>query len=163
MRKNIVRHGVFETNSSSTHSISVSNDVEKYDTLFPNEDGVLVFEGGEFGWEFVKYSDALTKAEYLVTLFKVHELIDQVLFERVVLDHTGAKSIEYKIKDEFDAYIDHQSREDMTWTIFNLTYESMKNFIFNPKSLLMTGNDNSTLEWVDGELVDIDDDWEDDE
>jgi hypothetical protein len=156
-----IRHNVFETNSSSTHSISVRSDnVGTYQTLYPDKDGVLTFEGGEFGWEFAKYCDAITKAEYLVTLFKVHNVSDQALFEKVVLDHTGAKSIAYNIKEEFEAYIDHQSREDLTSPIFNLTYETMKDFIFNPKSLLMTGNDNDTVHWVDGEIVEIEDDWE---
>lgn len=150
----IIRSSVFETNSSSCHSISVhSDDVSTYDTLYPDRDGVLTFTGDEFGWEFAKYHDAITKAEYLVTLFKVHGKSNQELFERVVLDHTGAKSIVYDMKGDYDAYIDHQSIENPDDPIFHLTYETMKDFIFNPNSVLMTGNDNDDRKWVNEELV----------
>lgn len=156
----IIRSKVFETNSSSCHSISVhSGDISTYDTLYPDINGVLTFRGGEFGWDFAKYRDALTKAEYLVTLFTVHGKSNQELFEQVVLDHTGAKSIEYDLPDQpFDAYIDHQSWEDPNEPIFQLTYETMKDFIFNPNSVLMTGNDNDDRRWVNEELVILDED-----
>ena len=164
MKYTKVRNNVFETNSSSCHSISVhSGNADMYQTLYPDhKEGVLTFTGGEFGWEFAKYHDAITKAEYLVTLFKVHGKSDQELFERVVLDHTGATRIEYDIKGEYDvAYIDHQSTEDPSKPIFHLTYETMKDFIFNPDSVLMTGNDNDNREWVNEELVTIgEDDWD---
>jgi hypothetical protein len=158
MKYTKVRNKVFETNSSSCHSISIhKDDVETYHTLYPDKEGVLTFTGGEFGWEFAKYHDAITKAEYIVTLFKVHGKSDQELFERVVLDHTGASRIEYDIKGEDYAYIDHQSRENPKEPILNLTYETMKDFIFNPNSVLMTGNDNDDRVWVNEELV-IDED-----
>ena len=160
-----IRHNVFETNSSSTHSISIHSDsVDTYHTLYPDREGVLTFQGGEFGWEFAKYSDAITKAEYLVTLFKVHGQPCQELFERVVLNHTGAKKIEYDIKGTYSAYIDHQSLECSKNPIFHLTEETMRDFIFNPKSVLMTGNDNDSRRWVNEELVDTDDkdyEWDD--
>jgi hypothetical protein len=66
----LIRHGVFETNSSSSHSISISHDVRKYQTLFPDEDGAYIFDGGEFGWGYDSYTDADTKANYVATMSK---------------------------------------------------------------------------------------------
>lgn len=59
--KRQIRLGIFETNSSSTHALSVSgdalNDVPKD----------LRFGFGEFGWECEVYQDVQTKADYLWT------------------------------------------------------------------------------------------------
>ena len=51
-----IRKGVFETNSSSTHSIVIErgklNFEEALDRCFGEEGNVILFEGGEFGWEY---------------------------------------------------------------------------------------------------------------
>ena len=47
------RHSVFETNSSSTHSISIaySSSVGDLMSILPvNDEGNVVLNGGEFGW-----------------------------------------------------------------------------------------------------------------
>lgn len=143
----IVRHGVFETNSSSSHSISVSDDVEKYETLYPNEDGVLVFEGGEYGWGYETYNDAESKANYVATMSQElgegrNEEGDEAdtplrdLLESVITEHTGITEFEYCLKD---AYIDHQS---VSCKMLSWTPAEMKNFIFNPRSELDIDNDN---------------------
>jgi len=59
------RQAVFETNSSSTHSLSISSSsTDLLDTLPLNEQGEVVLNGGQFGWEVEDYSDAGTKASY---------------------------------------------------------------------------------------------------
>lgn len=59
-----IRNKVFETNSSSTHSISISaNSKGLYDTIVP-ENKVITLSGGKFGWEWSKFNDLLTKADY---------------------------------------------------------------------------------------------------
>lgn len=41
-----IRNGVFETNSSSSHSISILNNCNgMYDTICPNDDGNIILEG----------------------------------------------------------------------------------------------------------------------
>lgn len=145
--KKIVRHGVFETNSSSSHSISISSDVDKYKTLYPNEDGVYVFTGGDFGWGYESYNDAETKANYVATMSSMlaedepnvkgeYDRLLRDLLESVITDHTGITEFKY---DLGDAYIDHQSVDDdmLSWTS-----QQMKDFIFNPRSELVIDNDN---------------------
>jgi len=75
------RIGIFETNSSSSHSVSVSINnnnlkccLKKYD-----EDGFIVIrtEGGEFGWEVDYFQDAETKLSYLITyIFRNFDISD---------------------------------------------------------------------------------------
>ena len=56
-----IRQGVFETNSSSTHSICI---VKTADIRIPAS---LHLTMGEFGWECENYNDSETKASYLYT------------------------------------------------------------------------------------------------
>lgn len=140
-----IRHSVFETNSSSSHSISINNKVELYDSIAPNEDGNIVLYGGEFGWEWEKYNDSLTKANYCAIDVigdedRINMLID------VIKEHTGAKNVILDFtmdwNDRFYSYIDHQSCGTSNGAF--TSKETLKNFIFNPKSILFTGNDNTT-------------------
>lgn len=65
-----IRQGVFETNSSSTHVLHISNkelsDHLLDDSLRADWNGDLVIEGDQiFGREFALYEDAPTKASYV--------------------------------------------------------------------------------------------------
>lgn len=62
--KKQVRKNIFETNSSSTHSIVVGNNGEDIYAGLPRK---LEFHGDEFGWEHRLYTDTQTKADYLFT------------------------------------------------------------------------------------------------
>lgn len=58
------RHGVFETNSSSTHSLVILTSENSQDkSYYINEE--LVF--GEYGWGVDSLRDPSSKAEYLLT------------------------------------------------------------------------------------------------
>jgi len=67
-----IRKGLFETNSSSTHSISMS--MESLENLkcsikpqnIDNKKTIVIY-CGEFGWECEEYNDATTKLSYLTT------------------------------------------------------------------------------------------------
>ncbi len=70
----VIRKGVFETNSSSTHVISITGgECENPDRLFPSEDGVYRIHPGEFGWEVRTYYDAVMKASYALTWAKQND------------------------------------------------------------------------------------------
>ena len=63
-----VRMGVFETNSSSTHSLVVSKKDRGYTYDFPvDEYGVLTVPFGEFGWGPDILSTPLEKLSYYIT------------------------------------------------------------------------------------------------
>jgi len=140
-----IRHNVFETNSSSSHSISINNQVELFDSITPNNNGYIVLTGGEFGWEWEKYNDPLTKANYCAIDVIGNEDRTNMLID-VIKEHTGAKDVIVDINDDWNthdfSWIDHQSRG--TSNAAFASKDALKNFIFNPKSILFTGNDNTT-------------------
>lgn len=134
-----IRNNVFETNSSSTHSISIAENCDGiYDTL-PVENGKVLLTGGDFGWAWEKFDDTLSKANYAAQYAEGDKKLTDMLVA-VIKSHTGAKEVEL----ELSGYIDHQSarveggacKEAFTNKKF------LKEFIFNPESFFITGNDN---------------------
>lgn len=66
--KTTIRFGTFETNSSSTHSLVISNKDRGYTYDFPvDENGVLTVPFGEFGWGPDILKTPLEKLSYYVT------------------------------------------------------------------------------------------------
>lgn len=65
-----IRNNVFETNSSSTHSITISSKVIN-DTfnILPIIDNKIPILFGCFGWEVKTYTDVVNKYKYLCTMF----------------------------------------------------------------------------------------------
>lgn len=137
-----IRKSVFETNSSSSHSITIGIGTE-WDNIIPNEKGNIILEGGEFGWECDSFNDALTKANYCAIDF-LHdkELIEQL--KRVIKDYTNCNKVKIKADESYESpnwsYIDHQSSGTIRSRYF--TDEELKNFIFNKSCILYTDNDN---------------------
>ena len=68
-----IRQDTFETNSSSSHSITISNKGHFDANALPiveyykGAKNCVVLTGGEFGWGYEEFDDALTKANYLAT------------------------------------------------------------------------------------------------
>lgn len=132
------RMSVFETNSSSTHSISIetAQSMDLLQTICPNDSGTIYLYGGEFGWEPETFTDAETKANYCATDMQSDREKLEMLSE-VIKDHTGAKAVIFDLKD---AYVDHQSA-GTSYEAF-ASKKTLRDFIFNPKSTLHTDNDN---------------------
>jgi hypothetical protein len=129
------RHSVFETNSSSTHSISICHNVSGvYDTL-PINNGVVHIYGGEFGWEQETYYFAESKADYCAQYAHDDPELCQMLKE-VIMEVTGATDVIIEV----NGYIDHQSF-DVPARAFK-DKDTLKDFIFNPDSYFETDNDN---------------------
>lgn len=150
MKKTLIRNGVFETNSSSCHSISIADETKEFilDTLYPNEEGVIILRGGEYGWDWFKHNDAETKANYAAQTLGQHSVLIDVIKEQ-----TGAVEV---IIDTEDGYIDHES-----YGLIPTIKEDLRSFIFNKNSWLFGGNDNSTAdptfyivpEYKDGKII----------
>lgn len=148
-----IRTGVFETNSSSCHSLSIDDTDILLDYLIPNEYGEVTIEPGEFGWQWEKFNDAATKASYCLTgtqyVFHKDEKLALSNLREVIQEHTLCNQVNLIIpnddyKSKSYGYIDHQSAEDgeMDDLLFDKT--KLHNFIFNKKSWLFLGNDNSS-------------------
>ena len=156
-----IRRAVFETNSSSTHSIIVADSGGLRGSLHC-EDGIVEVEGKEFGWGPEIYTDAETKLSYLITRI-FHKCVDNdgninwknvnkdwwIKVSKAVEDHTGCLLKVKTYTNEWHpiGYIDHQSI-DVADDILNATVGKIKRFIFNPKSELLICNDNDPY-WED--------------
>lgn len=151
-----VRVGVFETNSSSSHSISIATDQDlKYhikkvlnkivlDHLPIDNLGTCSIYSGEFGWEEQTYNDAAAKASYCLTWAKQYGNKQHLdMLKRVIKEFTNAKRVKF-VKSGSDSYpwgyIDHQSDGIAAPAFASDT--TLECFIFNTESWLKTDNDN---------------------
>lgn len=144
-----VRQGVFETNSSSSHSITISTEKNAlYDTIIPDADGVLHLSAGgyNFGWGYEEYTTPHAKLDYCLSdLENVRDPLVRLnylaMLHTMLLEHTGAKSICHDHGTEGYSEIDHQSVGTAIESAF-VSEQTLKDFIFNPKSILIIDNDN---------------------
>lgn len=94
-----IRKQIFETNSSSTHSVNFRKNSDKYDWTALDEyvnkdDNKLHIKFGEFGWGYDEYEDAYNKLSYVLTMIMETKQADYC--------HTGITSLdEYYNLDEF--------------------------------------------------------------
>ena len=136
-----IRHNVFETNSSSSHSISISSECNGILETLPVENGVVTISGGSFHREWARYNDSATKATYAYEFAKEASEDLLAMFVDVIKEHTGAKEV--KFNEEVYGGIDHQSGPGEGGDAFNAfaDKETLKNWIFNPFSWLFLGSD----------------------
>lgn len=161
--KQVIRKNLPETNSSSSHSVVICVDPNSLvDTLPIDSEGVIHIprRSESFGWEFEKYNDPMTKLQYVCgIIWKYKSNRKKVkLLKEIVLRYTGAKDIVFDweenrsdtdiVEEDEDYYwdsgapeIDHNS-SDIFPEIME-SAKSIKNFIFNSRSWLYLGNDNS--------------------
>lgn len=144
--KKLIRNGVFETNSSSCHSISIADQTKDfvYDTITPDSEGNVILMGGEFGWEWFKTNDALTKANYAIVQFLHDEKVLENIKE-IIKANTEAENVIILASSEWNdsnySYVDHDS-----CGIVPSNDRELNNFIFNKNSWLFGGNDNDSVD-----------------
>lgn len=142
-----IRNGLFETNSSSCHSITIADEGGLKDTLPLDKNNICHVFPGDFGTRGKEYNDAVTKAAYAYTFASNYSgkaskrYMD--MMRGVIKDHTGAKAVKFVgFKGGYcpDGYIDHQST-DVCEEAF-ATEGKLKRFIFNRRSVLRIEHDN---------------------
>lgn len=165
--KKVIRKNLPETNSSSSHSvvICVDDNLLVDNSLLPmDENGVIHIPCREnFGWEYEKYNDPMTKIQYVCGILWQNKSNRKMVkkLKDIIINYTGATDVLFEWEEkkknantpedeeENDDYywesgapgIDHNS-SDIFPEIIEST-KSLKNFIFNSKSWLYLGNDNS--------------------
>ena len=140
--KRLIRHGVFETNSSSSHSISIARGAKIYETLKVDIYGCVRIKPGEFGWDEERFYEPEDKASYAMAYAAKQPNGDCLeMLGDVIKEHTGCKTVLFG-EDECRnfGYIDHQS-DDVCMDAF-ASKEALKEFLFNPESYVETDNDN---------------------
>ena len=115
MKTILIRDSVFETNSSSAHSLSINKGnkiLNVFDTLKPNENGIVNINCGGYNFNRQKprrTNNTIEKIAFFVTLFdywettygenRIQEIIKLIeqnsLCEGVVLEGIGDSSIEF--------------------------------------------------------------------
>lgn len=135
-----IRKGIFETNSSSSHSIHIDHDTQLMDiSLIPDSNGIITIECDYYGWDWDTLRGAHEKANYCLTDVRNNTEKKELLRE-VIMEQTGAKEVKF-ITDGDYVGIDHQSSGN-THEAFK-SKELLRNLIFNERSTIHTGNDNS--------------------
>lgn len=146
--KRQIRRNVFETNSSSTHAICISNkSVAKED--IPT---FVKFNHGKFGWEFEENDSISDRAAYLYqAICEVCYYDDKTKSE--YMDSLRSALSKYGVTCEFDSYdkdddswevgyIDHGSEtREFVDSVMN-SDERLIRYLFG-NSIIITGNDNS--------------------
>lgn len=151
-----IRKKVFETNSSSSHSLTVSHGDLMATPLPPDvlRTGQVTVSKGEYGWEWYRYYTVLNKAAYLVTqLFSddipagtCEEVTDELReqseqFDRLCRVFEAFTGVKLYVLPGSSGYIDHDSvgvgRAAMN------SDEELHALLFGEDSYIETGNDNN--------------------
>ncbi len=134
--KTQIRTSVFETNSSSTHSICIAKDIKL------NLPKSLHFSFREFGWEYNTLYSTEEKASYLYTGLIANNREEDFYIIVEILKANNIK-VTYDSLNNDHGYIDHS---DMLKEFFDdilNNNEKLLNYLFSDLSFIITGNDNS--------------------
>lgn len=152
-----IRQDSFETNSSSSHSISITTKGRESDgsgipvmEYFVDDSGVehrnvVVLTGDEYGWGPDTLYSEWDKANYAATDLFLYDKseIKQEWLKEVIKEKTGATDVVWnpmKTKWGFSAYIDHQSVGTFGYEIH--CKADIENFLFNSGSFVLVDHDN---------------------
>lgn len=148
-----IRHNVFETNSSSSHSVTIATGFKGETPLKEkHKGGPITLTRGEFGWEWQDFTDFESKLKYAYTLAagqgpwsksepdKLSKAGNREIqtLEKILKRYLGVTKV---IMMNNWGYVDHQSEADSKTDIYQ-SEETLINFLFNDESEFRTGNDN---------------------
>jgi hypothetical protein len=141
-----IRKGMFETNSSSTHTIIVTYSETKPDFS-------VDFSIGEFGWSFGRIDTVNRKASYLYTLacdclgYDVYHDLCAMLDSydvrctcSIPAEFEKSSDGQYQYLD--NGYVDHCSEGSKFVNRMLSDEEALIRFLFSDQSFVVTGNDN---------------------
>lgn len=143
-----IRQNVFETNSSSTHSICIAKNAE---LTIPN---ALHFDFGEFGWECDTLYTIDEKASYLYTGLiannrkeDANKIFDLLKLKGIDVTFEEANLVESEyIKGYFyyenAGYVDHPNELGIFLNDICSDEEKLMRYLFSDLSFIITGNDN---------------------
>lgn len=170
-----IRRGVFETNSSSVHTLTITKNSSNL--KFPKK---LIFDSGKYGWEHNCLTTPEEKASYLwegiISVFPDYENKNLNIYNKAItsitsiLKSVGVKAIfkynnpkykeskwgsYYAFYDKDgnvdDGYVDHSSK--LCTFLYNVCFDKTKllNYLFSESSYINTGNDNEDDDFPDGD------------
>ena len=172
----LIRTGVFETNSSSAHSLAYgtdyilrgsrwyqptkehdfSNPMYRLDKVPDQYRGYTFYEWlGEFGWGYDVLTTPQEKFSYLLTQMadtseELHESTDSETLKEMVED-IGCEIVRCNNQD---GYVDHESYGIVKPSLFK-SKKDLITYLFNDNIIVYIENDNDEYqEWYTGERND---------
>jgi len=138
-----IRKSMFETNSSSCHTFTISAD-----DFLDQKQSSLRFNLGEYGWDQCYLTTPEEKAAYLYTAImcfgnNVVELICNIqnVLNKNKIKYTFENPFKQECNDSY--YIDHQSEDEAKDLIEKCKDESeLMKFLFSSDSKVKIDNDN---------------------
>ena len=153
-----IRRNVFETNSSSVHSIVVCNEA-----LNDNSRPFIFFSLGEFGWSMDVLDDDWSRASYFYTAacaLRRHDVKNEIIdllaplnIECVFNEENSPQYTDYNGFRYLDnGSIDHvEECQEFVDTLMN-DGKMLARFLLDDRSFVITGNDNCDdidREWME--------------
>lgn len=152
----LIRHKIFETNSSSTHVITIPKNIDKNNT---GKNSSIHFNIGEFGWEYSKYDlkDYIWTAICCLRSNEIDDYKKMIIdiispyFNEITFEEPDFEFWEDEDKNKHyylnSGYIDHSSElEDFVGDIFE-NKDLFVNAILS--GYVRTGNDNDDGYYLD--------------
>ena len=125
-----IRSNVFETNSSSVHSLCISK------KAWIPPDRTVEFRVGDYGWDF----GAADPVSYLYTaIIDNPKALDRL---REILDKHGIKYRFQPNDNKWFLVIDHSGEAKFIAEKILGDEDQTLRFLFSPESIVYTGNDN---------------------
>lgn len=161
----VIRKGIFETNSSSVHTLCIARQLTNTDNIPEREDlkeydDVIVVTPGEYGWSGPNVSSFLEKVRYLMTMIldykydfdeEKREFVPENMKLELLKNDPDWQNIcavvrTYRhkellpvIPDGLNYYVDHQSCYAIEDFLDGL---SLTEYLFNPCVFVEIDNDN---------------------
>lgn len=143
-----LRSGVFETNSSSAHSISLKRREFVFDPLIPDRNGDIIVVQDEYALDDFKFNDSSQKLSYLFSHLGDEDKSKIKIVSDVIYNTTHCNNFDYE-EALLENYVDHESVGILN-ELFDLDYGiafiNIKNFIFNKNYWVFGGSDEETPE-----------------
>lgn len=179
----IVRNGVFETNSSSCHSLILNGKMDGHKSSIYGD--VLTIELEDYGWETVTYDGVLEKLNYIASsmvssdnMNSLYDLLAKIIkensnIEKIIISGNEGEywfdAVKWRKADEFH-------RKDLFWSELeniseneddicvdhqsaglysDLTIDEIYYLITSDDSVIITSNDNggSSSIWVPTKII----------
>lgn len=140
-----VRYSMFETNSSSSHSISLKRREFVFEPLFPDKNGTIVVKQDQYYCDEFKFNSSSEKLSYLFAHLYEENKNKIKLINDVIYNVTHCDYFDYK-EALVENTVDHQSVgiiNDLFDNDYGVSFTNIKNFIFNKNYWVFGGSDGS--------------------
>ena len=151
-----IRQKVFETNSSSSHSLVMESSqmVPAALTKAQLRDGEVSISPDDYGWEYKRLYKPLNKASYLLTYIlggaawqTTEEACEQSPRAQMLVD---AFRNRFGVALKFEpasGYVDHYATEHGVAEAVFQSQSALESFLFDESQYIQLGNDNSPAPW----------------